>query len=731
MPDITDTLRQLCSLCGIQTEYYDIWGNRREVSGASLRALLSAMGVGTESEAQITSALDEWRARQARRLLPPVSVTRENQQPLTVSLTVPERVSHERLSWRLVLETDEQQRGELMLSSLPKTGVVELPGERYALYSFKLAASLPIGYHDLEITIGSQQATSRLIVAPTSCFRPPGLGGSRRIWGPAVQLYAMRSRRDWGIGDFTVLGDLAEAFGKRGARIVGINPLHAPFLHDPDRASPYSPCSRLWLNVIYLDPEAIPEFKQCTKAMNRVAETNFQQRLNRLRKCDLVSYAEVVSAKREILEILYEYFRTEHLRGHTEYGTAFRAFQSQGGDSLRKLALYRALQEHFTAEDRNRWGWPVWPAAYRRPDSPEIAAYADENAERVEFFEYLQWHAQRQLAAAGQKARAAGVVLYGDLAVSSDPTGCDVWSHQDVYTTRASVGAPPDGFNLDGQNWGLPPLVPYRLTDHRYEPFIELLRQNMVQTGALRIDHVMSVMRLFWIPERAKPAEGAYIHYPLNDLLGILALESQRNQCLVVGEDLGTVPDELRSALPATGILSYKVLYFEKDHQNEFKPPSAYAPEALVTVTTHDLPTLWGYWRSADIEERARLGQYHSKKVYSEQLEERARDRVRLWSALQKQSLAPGEYSTAEPPTEMSQALCQAIHTYVARTPCHVMVFQLEDLLGQRDQVNLPGTVAERPNWRRRLSIELEQLIEDPRTHQLCAVLRQERGPAR
>lgn len=728
----TDPLEQLCGLCGIQTDYFDIWGNRRAVSRETLVALLGAMGIGVNVEHDIGRALGDWQARQAQALLPPVKVVRESNQPVTVSLTVRYPIRDEQVDWRLVFEEGNEHAGQARLKDLVASEPTRLGDETVVSCALLLPVNVPIGYHDLEVAIGEQRAVARIIVAPAACFQPPPFVRQARIWGPAVQLYSVRSARDWGVGDFTTLGELAEGFGKLGAGIVGVNPLHALFLHDPNRASPYSPSSRLWLNVVYIDPEAMPEYNDCKSANRRVTSDPFQERLKNVRQNRWVDYQGVLSLKREVFEILYFYFCKGHLERNSEYAQEFREFQSDSGVQLHRAALCDALQEHFTSDNPDVWGWPVWPAEYRDPNSTEVAAFAEQHRERVEFFEYLQWHAHQQLAKAEQKARQAGVVLYGDLAVSSDVGGSDIWSNQSVYSLQASVGAPPDDFNLEGQNWGLPPLIPNRLAESRYEPFIALLRQNMCNTGALRIDHVMSMVRLFWIPKGGKPSQGAYIRYPFADLLGILALESQRNSCLIIGEDLGTVPNEMRAAMPENNLLSYKVLYFEKDSQSEFKPPTAYPTKALVTVSTHDLPTLSGYWKGLDIDERAKLGQIPSEQVRKQQHDERARDRDRLRSALQRESLAPPVGgSDKEPVTEMDEALARAIHTYAARTPCHVMVFQLEDLLGEQYQVNLPGTVAERPNWRRRISLTLEEIIQDTRTRDLCAVLRQERGAAR
>ncbi|HSD61680.1 MAG TPA: 4-alpha-glucanotransferase, partial [Burkholderiales bacterium] len=347
------------------------------------------------------------------------------------------------------------------------------------------------------------------------------------------------------------------------------------------------------------------------------------------------------------------------------------------------------------------------------------------------FFQYLQWLAESQLAAVGRRAfeLRLGVGLCQDLAIGADGGGAEVWADQALYASGARIGAPPDDFNLKGQDWGLPPWIPHRLHAAAYAPFIALLRQNMRAAGALRIDHVMALLRLYWIPEGGTPEAGTYVHYPLEDLLGILALESQRNRCLVIGEDLGTVPDALREALRPRGVLSYRLLYFEKDAVANFKAPPAFEGRAAVMAGTHDLPTLAGFWAGTDLEHRQRLGLFPSAEHYEQQVIARAQDRARLLLALQHEGLLP-EGMSIDPVSlpELTPALAQALHRYLARTPACLLLLQLQDLLGEKEQVNLPGTTGAHPNWRRRLSLEIELWGEDSGIAALLEAVRAERG---
>ena len=403
------------------------------------------------------------------------------------------------------------------------------------------------------------------------------------------------------------------------------------------------------------------------------------------------------------------------------------------GEALHRHALFEALQAHFYAADPDVWGWPAWPEAYRDPGAPEVAEFARLHEIEIEFYEYLQWLADEQLAAVGRRSweLGLGIGAYQDLAVGVNPGGAEAWSNQDLYAIGVNVGAPADDFNANGQDWGLPPFIPKRLEESAYAPYIATLRANMRYAGALRIDHVMGLMRLFWVPAGTVPADGAYVNYPLSDLLGILALESQRNQCLVIGEDLGTVPEGLRPVLAQMGVLAYRPLLFERSEDGSFKPPAQFPEQALVCVSTHDLPTLRGYWLGTDLDVRAALDLFPSEAMRESQVVDRAQDRARLLVALQREELLPPEASVhpvAVP--DVSTELALAVHRYVARTAAKVMVVQMEDLFGAAEQVNLPGSDRGHPNWRRKLTLEVEQWPTFPAVLDLVALLREERGLA-
>jgi len=689
-----DILARLCARVGVLRGFHDIWGHEHRLSRDNQVALLAELGVDARDATAARAAEERLDRERRNEVLPPVLAIRAGEANWSVPVRVEARAATVR--WRLIEEGGARHEGMAELSD---------PAD----CRLHLALALPAGYHRLELD--GHAASTRVIAAPPHCYRAPALQGEGRLWGPAVQLYALRSERNWGIGDF---GDLLEAIRQwtaRGAGLIGLNPLHALFAHNPRHISPYSPSSRLMLNTLYLDVEAIADFQECEAAQHHVASPEFQQRLAGLRAQDEVDHAGVSAAKHEVLRLLHASFRERHAAVGSARATAFRDFQAARGEALAHHATFEALQARFHAADPSLWGGPAWPESFRRPDAPAIAAFRAEHPEEVEFHAYLQWQADTQLAAAAASASALGMSagLYLDLAVSVDRGGSDAWAHADLYAAAASVGAPPDEVNPNGQGWGLPPLRPDRLRADGHALFIETLRANMRHAGALRIDHVMGLMRLFWIPPDRSPRDGGYVLYPLEELVAIVALESERHRCIVIGEDLGTVAEEMRDAMARSEMLSYRLMYFERTASGAFKPGADCPRHALMAVSTHDLATLAGWWSGHDLVVRQELGLFPSPAVYEQQFAARAQDRVRLLQALQSAGLLPEGVSVELHGTpRLTPELCEAVHAYAAGSAAQVMLVQLEDALRLEDQANLPGTVDEHPNWRRKLPLSLE-----------------------
>jgi (1->4)-alpha-D-glucan 1-alpha-D-glucosylmutase len=543
----------------------------------------------------------------------------------------------------------------------------------------------------LEDALGPRLAPKKVAVAKGACHQPELVAKGGRIWGFMVQLYGLRSQRNWGIGDFGDLRALVELAASLGAGVVGVNPLHAAYV------SPYSPSSRHALNTVYLDIESIPELAQCAEAQRLTQSRGFLARLLQLRKSELVDYDGVRAAKHEVLELLYACFRKHRARRRR-----FAEWHAKSSTEMRGYALYEALREEL-----GNGGWQSWPEEFQAPNTPQVRRFAKLKEERVAFHAYLQWNARQQLDLVQRRAQELGmpVGLYFDLALGADRGGAEVWSERAAYATSASIGAPPDEFNPRGQDWGLPPYSPRALRAAGYRPFVELLRANMPQGGALRLDHVMALARLYWIPAGNKPERGGYVHYPLEDLLGLLAQESRRNRCMVIGEDLGTVTAELRKALNDAGVLSYRPLFFEKDAGGGFSPPEAYPSEALTCVSTHDLPTWRGFWAGHDLKLREQFGLTVDPKRERAQ---REAEKEKLKRALERQGF---------------DSSAAGAHAFLARTPSKLLMVQPEDVFELVEQANLPGTVDEHPNWRRKLPVSLERWRSDPRVQRLAATV--------
>jgi (1->4)-alpha-D-glucan 1-alpha-D-glucosylmutase len=675
---------------GIQADYYDIWGQHHQVPVTSKLALLQAMRIQPKT------------APAEQRLLPPVLVVPYAQQLITVPLHT--EVS---LEWRLEDEQGQSQQGVLEPQQTNTAG-------------WRLPLTLDCGYYRLCLA----DCECVLIITPTRCYQAPVLAADGKAWGLAVQLYALRSQRNWGIGDFSDLQQALRTAADLGAATLGINPLHALFPHDPQRYSPYSPSSRRFLNPLYLDVQAVPEYLSCTAAQATVAAAAFQAQLHALRDAELIDYPAVAALKLQVLRQVFACFRT--LDSAHPRQQAFADYRREAGESLRQHALAEALQAWFYKQDQACNGWRSWLPSYRDPASAYCAQFATEQADEVLFFSYLQWLTHEQLQAAQRLAQdlGLGIGLYCDLAVGVDSEGAEVWAEQAIYAYEARIGAPPDDFSPTGQDWGLAPYHPTALRNSGYQAFIATLRATMRYAGALRIDHVMGLSRLFWAPPNQIAAMGAYVTYPFAELLGILALESQRNRCVVIGEDLGTVEDHVRTGLDKAGVLSYRVLYFEKNWHSDqsFKSPEAYPKQALVTASTHDLPTLTGFWQERDLALRAELDLYPSESIKQQLRADRSNDKTSLVNALNQAGL----WQENSAPEQLSPA----VQSFLARSPAQLLMVQLEDILGCTEQANLPGTVDEYPNWRRKLSLSIEDWADDKRFQQLAEIMRTEHRAA-
>jgi len=731
--NVTD-IAALSRWCGLTTEYKDNFGERRRTSRSTMQALLTAMGVPCRTPMEIRDSLEHCRARSTDRLLPPVTVvTPEGGRSLLLNVwgPHPEVPASLEMEGGLTGETGDQQRW------LPRSQEISLQGAQPSGRGWRLQLSLPLppdladGYYDLTFRVksaeGKETGATHLAVSPGQAWMPPALASGARLWGLNLPLYALRSRRNWGIGDFVDLRQATTWAGELGAAFVGVNPLHAPQSGDNADPSPYSPTSRLFLNFLYVNLENVPEMQDAPEARALLANPDFQAEVARLQEAPLVAYPEIRRQKRRLLKLLFAAFVERHGLPEsplTPRGREFAQFVAQGGENLQKFSLFQALTEHQGKKD-----WRRWPEKLQRPDTPAVAAFAREHTREMVFYQYVQWLAAVQRQEVWDEAARAGLpfTLYQDLALGAAPGGAETWSYPGLFARGAAIGSPPDAFNLKGQDWGLPPLIPKNLEESGYRLFIHTLRANLPPGGLIRIDHVMSLFRLFWIPEGLGPGEGAYVRYPARDLLGLLTLESQRRRTLVIGEDLGTVAPSIRRHLARARIFSYRVFYFERKGKGDdnFAAPEDYPRQALACATTHDLPTLAGYWEGRDLNLRNQLHLYPSPQLAEQDAASRARDRLLLVKALVQQGLLPPNY---EPPADFCpEELRRAVLAYVGQSRAALVEVRLEDILGLTAQQNLPGTLKQHPNWRQKIFQNLEDLRQEPEVTRVAATLRQAR----
>jgi 4-alpha-glucanotransferase len=705
----SDPIDRLATLRGLGEAYYDYRGEHQFFSRTTKLALLAAMGAPVDDPEKLEAEIRRLDIRRWQSLLPPVAAARGPRIGFDLNITRSEFGAM--FEWTLRLENGTVNTGAISTADLTELWHGDVAGTWITRRRFELAIDVPPGYHRFEACVGASPPHETLLVmSPPLCYEPPAIQAGRRLWGVAVQLYTVRSQSNWGIGDFADLEQIVRWVAPCGAGFIGLNPLHALSPSEPERASPYSASNRHYLNVLYIAVPKAAEFASCAAAQQRCAEPQFQARLQALRAVPLVDYAAVAALKFEILRLLHREFVVRHIQAQSPRALEYVNFVAAGGEPLRSHAVFDALDCHCRQAFASATGWLSWPAQYQDPAGADAREFAATHADDVAFFLYLQWLAHEQLLAAQRLAIESGMPLglYGDYAVGASASGSETWVERASYRLGAEIGAPPDPLALKGQGWGIPPPDPLGMEDDRLAGFVHLIRDNMRYYGALRLDHVMSLFRLWWVAAHRSPLDGAYVHYPLNQLLSVLALESTRAHCLVVGEDLGVVPDEMRAAMPQFGVYHYKVMLFERSN-GVFRPPGDYVRRALATVTTHDMPTLHGYWQGLDIDLRERLNLYPSAEMLAQVRHERDADRVALLAALRTHGLAPAE--PADPSGAFTPALAQALHVYLARSNAALAAVQIEDLLGMTDPVNVPGTSHEYPNWQRKLDVDLEEIV--------------------
>ncbi|HET7397081.1 MAG TPA: 4-alpha-glucanotransferase [Intrasporangium sp.] len=702
------TLLELARVHRVDTDYYDWQGAHVMVGAETIRAVLAALGVEAETDEAAERSLREFGDRTWRRTLPPTVVCREGWTPWVAA-----HVPHGTDIWLELELEDGSRRAARQVDRLVEPH--EIDGTLVGEATFELPGDLPLGWHVLRAHVaGAEQgadptARATVVVTPGTLTLPPALRRGR-VWGVMEQVYQVRSDRSWGVGDLSDLAELSAWAGDElGADFVLVNPLHAAEPVAPMEPSPYLPTSRRFANPIYLHVEDVPELRQVT-GQARARITRLAARARALTAHDTIDRDAAWAAKRAAL---WEVYRTG-LTGRR--ARDFARFCRAEGEGLELFATWCALAE------RHGLPWRSWPEQLQRPHSAAVAAFREEQRETVDFHRWLQWLLRAQLAGVQRDARGAGMSIgvVHDLAVGVNPGGADAWALADALAQGVTVGAPPDQFNQVGQDWNQPPWRPDRLAELGYEPYRDMLRSVLTDAGGIRVDHIIGLFRLWWVPQGHVPSEGTYVRYDHEALIGILVLEAQRAGALVVGEDLGVVEPWVREYMRERGLLGTSILWFEWDPDGSLLPPERYRELCLSTVTTHDLPPTAGYLALAHVALRDRLGLLTRPAEEERAVEEAAIAKVR--AVLVERGLL--EQGSDIPAT------VEALHRFLGQTPSRMLGVAVTDLVGDVRIINQPGTQDEYPNWRVPLAgpdgipVKLEQVMDSPLAARIADALR-------
>ena len=700
-----EKLKQLADKLGIATSYKDsgLVSKEYEIPDTTIRYISEKLGYKAGNLGEVEKSLSDFEKRRWQTTLENIYVVEQGN--IHIDAVIPKE--QEQSYFALQAENKDTGISSAVTFDIIPTGEIFTIGKTlYAKMLITVTSDLPIGYYKITFTVGDKNYQSTLAVAPKECYENEALQEGK-TWGYAIQLYALKSEHNWGVGDFSDLQRFVEICSRCGADVIGVNPLNVLVHTYPENASPYNSISRLFLNPIYIDVEAVPEFKSEDKEV-------IKDKLDEVRASSLIKYEEVYPLKIEVLEKLYGRFMADLT---SQRQREFHDFVEAQGEDLHRLALFQTL---YDIKSTYRFGgWKSWEDEFQTPNSIEIRKFAEEHADTIRFFKFLQFEAFRQFKLVEEKIKECGlkIGLYRDLAVGVGKDSAELWSDHDLFIKDLGAGAPPDAFFPAGQKWGLGAFNPYVLKERSYEPFIKILRANMQGAGALRIDHVMGLMRLYMIPDKEDDG-GTYVMYNLKDMLNIVALESKRNQCQIVGESIGNVPEGFIEELEAKNIYSLSVLWAERKDLGwgDFNSPWEYPLKAFMSVGTHDMAPLRMWWFGYDIAlmhdlnmmtDEEKNGAYHK----------REQDRWKLLHILDingcwpEDNLRKGDYLYGE---AYPEGIEEAVHTFAAKTNSKVFLAQLEDILHVEKMQNLPGTdIDKHPNWRRKLPVSLEKLETD------------------
>ena len=713
-----EKLQQLADRLGIATAYTDVGlkTGSHQVSEDTVRFFAGVLGFKAANAGEVTRSLRALDTRRWQNVLEPVYVVLQKHK--VFDAVVSEAEAEGDFSLTLTSrQTGVKSDVSFVVLTLPESRVVA--GKKYQKLEIEITSDVEIGYYDAELTTAGGTFVTLLAVAPDKCYRLPGLD-EKKLWGFSVQLYSLRSRRNWGIGDFTDLYDFVGMCGRCGADIIGLNPVNVLGHCFPEEASPYSSVSRLFLNPIYIDVEKVPEFRP----EDRYA---VEAEIAELNASETIEYGRVYPLKIKVLKILYQ-----RMLQNPERMREFEKFCRCKGESLENLVTFQALYED---KWQTHWGgWRAWEKEFRKPTTAAVKKYRKEQAERLDFFKFLQFEAERQLCAVSAHVKDSGlkIGIYRDLPVGVGRDSAELWSEDGLYLRESGAGAPPDIFFPTGQKWNLGAFNPFELKARAYQPFIKIIRAAAEGAGALRLDHVMSLMRLFVIPEAAGAA-GTYIMYNFEDMLNIVAIESHLNRCMIVGESIGNIPEGFLDKIAARGIMSMSVLWSERWDAGwgDFKSPYQYPENVVTSVGTHDMAPLKMWWFGYDIALSRQLGIIGSDQEMADNYHKREADRWKLLKALDENQVWPednrrhSDYLFGE---GYPEGLEEAVHRFMARSCSKIFLVQPEDVFQVDKLQNLPGTDRDKhPNWRRKLPVNLEDMENSLAYYRNIAAIKKER----
>jgi (1->4)-alpha-D-glucan 1-alpha-D-glucosylmutase len=729
-------LREIAAFYGITVETATGEGDHTEIE-EYLVALLQRVDPSITVAADAVSLLPRLQEQRLRQMIDPVRVIEETEMPLTVPVRLLQGDDRQ-YRWILTAENGEHFQGNFQQNDLVFLSQTEVNGRTYVLHSLALQLNLPPGYHEFVVQAAEQQsdaptAMQLLIVAPDYCYVSPGLAGDNRVWGLSIHLHAVKSMENWGIGDFSDLMRILTKSAEAGAGTLHVAPLACCVPYHVDRGqvpNPYRPSCRSRLNVLFIDVQAIADFAECDAVGEIMPQTEFHARLAMIRDREGIDYTEVRSIKDQLLRRLWEHFNAGHLHPKTSRGSEFRRFQQNGGEALHYFALFSALHEKFAVDDRYAAGWTSWPAAFRDYQSPEVAKFARQREYEIEYYQYLQWQAEIQLAAIGRRSMELGlkVGLLGDFPFAVDKNGFETWRYKEALLDGVLVAGQPLDYPGQDPAVGLPLILPHYLQSNRYQLFIEGLRQSMRYCGAVTIDSMANYYRTFLTLGAKDENFQSFVSFPFSDMLGIITLESRRNRCLVIADNLHVLPAEKQEQLRQKNIFSSRSLLTAKNEQDEWLGAADYPENVVLRSSAPFLASAKGFWRSSDIALLAEEHLFIDDTAKEQAMVARAADRVHFLITLDHEELLPEGYTVEQNiSAELDRSLLVGLQIFMARTPTKILLVAINDLLGLENQAEPPALACQK-FWETTYPFDIEEILVGQEAASLFKALCRERG---